>query len=200
MNQEEHDHHHHINTKQLSKAFVATLGFMFIEFFGGLYTNSIALTSDAFHMLTDATALGLSLLASYLMLKKKSLKIEVMAAFLNGIFLATLAVFILIEAVHRLQNPAEIKPLETLIIGCIGLAFNLFVLRFLSHAHADNLNVKSAMLHVAGDLIGSIGVVIAAILYWLGFKMADPIVSILVGGLILFSVGVLVKQALKVRL
>jgi cobalt-zinc-cadmium efflux system protein len=198
MNQEEHHHHHHksMNTRQLKRAFIATFFFMFIEFAGGFYTNSLALTSDALHMLTDAAALGLALFAAHISQKKNHEKIEVQVAYVNAVFLILMSIFIIFTSFKRFSQPEEIKSLETMAIAFVGLIFNIFVLFQLSKAHSENINIRSATLHVFGDLIATIGVIISSVLaYWFGFQKADSIASILISILIIFSTTWIFKSS-----
>jgi cobalt-zinc-cadmium efflux system protein len=184
----------------LEKRFLVSLtltGLILIaEVVGGLWTGSLALLSDAAHVFMDIFALGLS----YLALRLAALppddrhtfgfhRLEVLAALANGITLAGIAVGIFIEAYHRLRAPEPVKSVELLVIATIGLIVNLIValvLRGHTHEHGEHkqqdLNVQSAFLHVLGDAVSSVGVIVAALVIWrTGWMLADPIMSVLIG-------------------
>lgn len=199
-----HDHHHALpsNQKVLWVAFIIIASFMLVEIIGGLVTGSLALLSDAGHMLSDALAIGFSLLAFKLGEKAVSerqtfgyKRLEILFALLNGVTLVAIAVFILIEAVKRLSNPPDVATTGMLIVSSIGLLVNLFVAWYMAKNSdvKDNVNMKSAYLHVLGDLLGSIGAIVAALLMmFFGWQLADPIVSVLVSLLIAHSgIGVI---------
>ena len=191
-----HDHHHHTdNQKALFWAFLLIAAFMVVEVIGGLWTNSLALLSDAGHMLGDAAALGLSFLAVRFGAKKATpdrtfgyRRFEILAAFINGLTLLIISGYILIEAYGRLFAPPEILSGGMLGIAIIGLLVNLLAAWMLMRGERDNLNVKSALLHVFGDLLGSVGAISAALLIMLfGWAWADPVASMFVAVLILIS-------------
>lgn len=204
---ESHSHAHSKNKKALAISFVLIFSFMFIEFIGGFLTNSLALLSDAGHMLSDAVALGISLGAiifgERVATKDKTFgykRFEILAALTNGVILLVLATFICIEAVQRFSHPAEVQGAGMMIISIIGLVINIIVAWILSRGGSkDNLNVKSALMHVMGDLLGSVGAIIAAILILaFGWNIADPIASILVSMLILYSGWNIVRESIHI--
>lgn len=190
-----HDHAGELRNasrKKVKTVFVITLLFMVVEAVGGWWTNSLALLSDASHMLTDAGALGLALLAFWLSSKPVSPRhnfglhrAEIIAAFLNGIILFLLAGLIIREAYHRLHHPQEVIVEGMLLISLVGLFVNLSGAYILSGGHKDNINLKGAFFHVAGDTLGSIGAISAAlIIKWTGWLQADPVVSFAIAGII----------------
>ncbi|WP_164669194.1 cation diffusion facilitator family transporter [Virgibacillus doumboii] len=190
-----HDHHHTDNTKVLFWSFIAIASFMVVEVIGGIVTNSLALLSDAGHMLSDAAALGLSLLAFKIgeknVTRNKTYgykRFEIIAAFINGITLIVISLYIGYEAFHRFVDPPNVSA-GMMIIASIGLVINLVVAWILMRGDSEeNLNVRSALLHVFGDLLGSIGAIVAGILiYFFSWYIADPIASVLVAILILIS-------------
>lgn len=202
-----HTHGHNANKKALTISFVLIAGFMLVEFVGGILTNSLALLSDAGHMLSDAVALGLSLAA--LIFGQRAAtpektygykRFEILAALLNGIALVVLSVYILYEAIHRLSAPPQVIGKGMIIISTIGLVINIVVAWILSRGDAkENLNVKSAFLHVIGDLLGSVGAIIAAILILVfGWNIADPIASMIVSILVLYSGWHILKESVNV--
>ncbi|VXA94122.1 potassium/proton-divalent cation antiporter [Exiguobacterium sp. 8H] len=193
----DHDHHHHHSTNQraLLLAFLLIAAFMVVEVIGGLWTNSLALLSDAGHMLGDAAALGLSFLAVRFGAKAATpnrtfgyRRFEILAAFINGLTLLVISVYILVEAYQRISAPPEILSGGMLVVAIIGLLVNILAAWILMRGEKDNLNVKSALLHVFGDLLGSVGAITAAILIMLfGWTWADPVASAFVAILILIS-------------
>jgi cobalt-zinc-cadmium efflux system protein len=194
----DHGHHHHgSNNKQALKwSFFLIAAFMIIELIGGIWTNSLALLSDAGHMFSDAAALGLSYLALTFGKRKATYsktfgykRFEILAAFLNGITLIVISLYIFWEAFHRLADPPEVVSKGMLIISFVGLLVNIAAAYILMKGDKDhNLNVRSAFLHVVGDMLGSVGAIAAALLimFW-GWSIADPIASIIVAVLIIVS-------------
>ncbi|OCA84396.1 zinc transporter ZitB [Bacillus sp. FJAT-27225] len=192
-----HGHHHHTSNKRaLLLAFILIATFMVIEVIGGILTNSLALLSDAGHMLSDAAALGLSYFAIKLGEKKSTQaktygykRFEIIAAALNGLTLIVISVFIFIEAIERFSNPPEVQSSGMLIISTIGLLVNIAAAFILMKGDKEeNLNVRSAFLHVLGDMLGSVGAIVAALLMiFFGWGIADPIASVIVAILIIIS-------------
>ena len=169
---------------------------MIVEVIGGIVTNSLALLSDAGHMLSDAAALGLSFYALKLGEKKVSQektygykRFEIIAAALNGLTLVIISIYIFFEAFQRFFNPPEVQSTGMLMISVIGLLVNIIAAWILMKGDKEeNLNVRSAFLHVLGDMLGSVGAIVAALLImFLGWGIADPIASIIVAVLILIS-------------
>lgn len=203
-----HNHAHYKNKKALTISFILISSYMIIEFIGGWLTNSLALLSDAGHMLSDSMALGLSLGAIVLGGKKATesktfgyKRYEILAALLNGIVLVVIAVFIFKEAIYRLYTPQIVIGKGMMIISTLGLIINIIVAIVL-HSHGsthENLNVRSAYLHVIGDLLGSIGAIIAAVLILaFGWYIADPIASMIVSVLVLYSGWTILKDSVNV--
>ncbi|KDN59382.1 cation diffusion facilitator family transporter [Exiguobacterium sp. AB2] len=192
-----HDHHHHHTTNQraLFLAFLLIATFMVVEVVGGLWTNSLALLSDAGHMLGDAAALGLSFLAVRFGARRATpdrtfgyRRFEILAAFVNGLTLLVISIYIIIEAYKRLFAPPEIMSEGMLVIAIVGLVVNVLAAWILMRGERDNLNVRSALLHVFGDLLGSVGAITAALLILIfGWTLADSIASLFVAVLILIS-------------
>jgi cobalt-zinc-cadmium efflux system protein len=191
-----HHHHHSSNKKALLVSFLLIASFMVIEVIGGLVTNSLALLSDAGHMLSDAAALGLSYLALRLGERKATKsktygykRFEIIAASINGVTLIVISIYIFYEAFHRIINPPEVKSLGMLLISVLGLVVNIIAAWILMSGDKDeNLNVRSAFLHVIGDMLGSAGAITAALLiYFFDWGIADPIASIIVAVLIIIS-------------
>lgn len=192
----DHDHHHTSNKKALLISFILIATFMVVEIIGGIWTNSLALLSDAGHMLSDAFALGLSLFAFKLSEKTANSqktygykRFEILAAFINGVTLLAISLYIFYEAYHRFLEPPNVSPMM-LWIAITGLIVNIIVAFILMYGGdtKDNLNMRSALLHVFGDLLGSVGAIVAGLLImFFNWNMADPIASIIVAVLILIS-------------
>lgn len=190
-------HHHHTNNKNaLLLSFVIITVYMVVEVIGGILTNSLALLSDAGHMLSDSAALGLSFLALTFGAKGSSnsktfgyQRFEILAAFINGITLIVISLYIFWEAYQRFLNPPEVISSGMLVISIIGLLVNIIAAYILMRGDKDdNLNVRSAFLHVIGDMLGSVGAIIAALLImFFGWSLADPIASVIVAVLIIIS-------------
>ncbi|WP_341280661.1 cation diffusion facilitator family transporter [Paenibacillus sp. FSL H8-0537] len=213
-----HDHshgpggHHHFdvngNKVGLIIALSITVGIMFLEFFGGLLTGSLALLADSGHMLSDVSALILSLVAVWFASKPASktktygfYRFEILAALFNGIALFVIAGFIVWEAYHRLFDPPAVASGSMMLIALVGLLANLasaWALMRKGDVH-NNLNVRSAYLHVLGDALGSVGAVLAGLLIYLfDWNIADPIISVIVSVLILRSAWNIIKQTLHI--
>ena len=210
----EHAHGHGIGVKRegnasaLRWAFGITTVILVAEAVGGWLTNSLALLSDAGHMLSDAASLGLSLLAIHFAKKPASAsksygyrRLEILAALANGVALFVIAVAISWEAAHRLLAPPPVASLPMMGIAGIGLAANLASAWVLLHQGdvKDNLNLRSAYLHVLGDALGSVGALLAgALMYFYAWYIADPIVSVAVALLILRGAWGVVSQSLHI--
>lgn len=183
------------NKKALKWTFFLIAGFMIVEVIGGLMTNSLALLSDAGHMLSDAAALGLSYVALTIGQKQSTptktfgyRRFEIFAAFLNGLTLIGISIYIFIEAYHRLSSPPTVASTGMLIVATLGLIVNLLAAWILQKGDKDNLNIRSAFLHVIGDILGSVGAITAALLIlFFDWQLADPIASVLVAILIIIS-------------
>lgn len=202
-----HNHAHNANKKSLFISFILIATFMIVEVIGGIMTNSLALLSDAGHMLSDAVALGLSLAAFKFGEKAASSdktygykRFEILAAFLNGLTLVGISVFIFYEAIGRFFDPPQVIGAGMMTISVIGLLVNILVAWILMKGDtSENLNMRSAFLHVLGDLLGSVGAIIAALLIiFLGWNIADPIASVIVAALILVSGWRVLKDAIHI--
>ncbi|WP_071393586.1 cation diffusion facilitator family transporter [Bacillus tuaregi] len=205
-----HGHHHHghsANKKALFLSFIIITSFMVVEVIGGLLTNSLALLADAGHMLSDAAALGLSFFALKLGEKAAShsntygyKRFEIIAAALNGLTLIIISLYIFYEAFQRFANPPEVQSLGMLTISTLGLVVNIIAAWILMRGDKDeNLNVRSAFLHVLGDMLGSVGAIVAALLMiFFGWGIADPIASLIVAVLIIISGWRVTKDAFHI--
>mgnify|MGYP000845855932 FL=1 len=196
-----HRNHFKIQKKSKKTLYVTlflTLFFALMELFGGLFSNSLSLVGDSFHMFSDVLALGASMVAIYFEAKKPTekftygfLRLEVVVAFLNGIVLMLISVGMIYESVIRFFNPREIDFGSMFFIALIGLIFNIVItwILFSSTKKENNINIKSAMLHFLGDLLNSVGVIISSIIiYFTNFVYIDIIMSIVIS-VIIFTGG-----------
>jgi cobalt-zinc-cadmium efflux system protein len=201
--------HNYINgNKGLLIALLIVILVMLAEIAGGILSNSLALLGDAGHMLVDALALGLSLIALNLAKKPATVtrtygfhRAEIMAALANGVTLTLVAVFIFYEAYQRFHTPSKIQTPIMLGVAVVGLVANLIAMQLLHRARHNNLNVKAAFLHVFGDTISSVGVIIAGIIITItGWKIVDPIIAIMIGIIILWGAIKLVRDSVDILL
>jgi cobalt-zinc-cadmium efflux system protein len=189
--------------KPLWWALGLTATFLVAEVVGGLMTNSLALLSDAAHMMTDVIALGISLVAVRLARKPPDAqrtygyaRMEAIGAMINGGLLFVVAGYILWEAIGRFRHPPEVASTGMLVIASLGLGINLISMRLLKAGSGSSLNVRGAYLEVWSDMLGSLGVLIAAIIIqYTGWWRADPIVAVLIGLWVLPRTWTLLRQA-----
>lgn len=182
------------NPRVLGGAVLLTLGFAAIEAITGFLANSLALIADAGHMVTDSMALGLALFAQILARRPPSPKhsfgfgrSEALAAFINALAMLAVVAWILKEAVQRFTHPPEVQGLMVFVVAGIGLCINLLVAWVLSRDQ-QSINTRAALVHVMGDLLGSVAALIAgAVIYLTGWMTIDPLLSVLVCMLILRS-------------
>ncbi|MCA9642656.1 MAG: cation transporter [Polyangiaceae bacterium] len=194
--------------KALTWALALNGAFLVIEVVVGFMTNSLALLSDAAHMVTDVGALSLALAVAFLARRAPSptrsfglLRAEVLGAFVNGIILAVACFSIFREAIERmLGEPVHVAPWPVMITGLIGLAINLGSAWHLYRSDSEGLNVRGALAHMLADALGSLAAVIAAGGVWLGFPLSDPIASLVIGALVLWGTWRLLKDATRVLL
>lgn len=193
---------------RLILALSITASWFLVELAGGLYANSLALLADAAHMLTDLAALGLSLFALKISERPAThqktygyLRAEILAALANGVFLILIGIYIFYESYQRFMEPPEVKSSAMLAVAATGLVANLVTAKLLYHSRHENLNLRGAFLHVLGDTLGSVGAIIAGILMLTRqWYLADPIVSVIVGALVLYSSWELVAESVDVLL
>ncbi len=182
---------HRNNATLLSRAFLLTAAFSLVEVTAGVLSNSLTLLADAGHMVLDASALGLAWFALRLSLRPASgrltygyHRVQVLAAFLNGLMLAALVVWILSEAYQRFLTPEPMTPLPALVVASIGLLVNLLAYRWLHHGK-DNINVQAAALHVLGDLLGSVAAIAAALtVHFTGWTRVDPLLALVIAAVL----------------
>lgn len=206
-----HDHGHADRSRD-ARALAVVLGLTVVvaclEVAGGLIAGSVALLADAAHMVSDSGSLALALGAVWLARRPPSARMsfgwrraEILAALANGIALAAVAVWIVIESAGRLADPPGIDALPTLAIGLVGLAVNLAGAAVLWRSGGRSLNVRAALAHVIGDLLGSVGVVVAAILVLsAGWTVADPVAGLVIGALVLVGSWRILRESVEVLL
>ncbi|EOR21711.1 cation transporter [Cytobacillus oceanisediminis] len=209
-----HGHHHGFeeiregNKKGLLIALLITTGIMLLEFFGGLLTNSLALLSDAGHMLSDASSLFLSFLAIWFASRPPSAnktygyyRFEILAALFNGVTLFIIAFFIIMEAIQRFSQPPTVASGTMMVIAVIGLLANMIsAIALLRKGDVENnVNLRSAYLHILGDALGSVGAIIAGFfMLFFDWYVADPIISVVVALLILKSGWGVIKNSIHI--
>lgn len=204
-----HDHAgHDAAVSSLKRAMFVTLMFMAVELIGGYYANSLALVSDGIHMLMDGGALGLSLFVAWVS-KRQAPKgytygyqrVEILGAFLNGLLVWLISGFLIFESIERFRAPPDVKGGLVFWIATVGFLSNLVSLYFLHKSAKENLNVKSAYLHVLTDSLGSVGAMIAgAVILLTGWQLVDPIVTVVLAVLMLWSSWSLVKETVGILL
>lgn len=206
-----HNHNHGAsaqNTTRLKIALALTLVYMFAEAIGGYLTGSLALLADAGHMLTDAGAMILTLFAFWFAARPASAsktygyyRLEILAALINGVTLVLISLWIFYEAYLRFADPPPVASLEMTFIAIGGLIINLIAAWLLHGGHQENLNMHGAWLHVMGDALGSVAAIIAGVtMYVFGWYQADPIVSALIGIIIIYGSWKLIHESVNVLL
>lgn len=196
------------STRHLALSLGITASFFALELAGGLLTNSLALLTDAWHMLNDVFALAFSLVAAWIAQRPVTARktygyyrAEILAAFMQGIFLWVLVLFTFYEAIQRIQQPTEVMSLGMLVIATFGLLANVFSAMILSKFKEESLNTKGAFLHVIADVLGSIGAVFAGLLMFLtSWYQVDALISIAICVLILYSSGKIIRESINVLL
>lgn len=217
MHNHNHQHHHqeghaHSHQTHLQKKFKVAVVVTFLVFLGevigGIWSGSLALLSDAVHVMSDALSLLISWLAIYLSTRPATSsrtfgyhRAEVFAAFLNGVSLIGISGWIFYEAYNRFISPTEIKVTGMFVVACLGFVANLFILWQLHGESHGNLNVRSAVLHVIGDTLSSVAVVVGGvIIFWTEWYPIDAILSFLIGGIILVGAINVTREAVHILL
>ena len=205
----EHDHgghsHGHASGKLLIISLVFTTGFAIVEVIGGLWANSLALVADAGHMITDSMSLGIGAFAAWLSQRRASTKhtygyarAEVIGALVNVLFMLGVVVWIVVAAFERLANPQEVGGTTVMVVAFIGLLVNIAVAWILMRGE-KSMNVRAALLHVMGDLAGSVAALLAGlIIYLTGWLPIDPLLSLFISVLIGFASINVLRDVLRV--
>ena len=204
----QHTDSHDRRSSRLAAALGITFIYMIAEGVGGWLTNSLALIADAGHMLTDVAALGLTLGAVWFAARPATAKktfgwyrLEILAAFVNGLVLVLLSIWVIYEAVQRWQSPPQVLGLQMTIVAVGGLLANVLSAWLLHSDHKHDLNMHGAWLHVMGDLLGSVAATIAGVLIVVfGWLWADPVTSILISGIIIVGAVRLVLDSVNILL
>ena len=203
------NHLHHTvfpsSRKLLWWAFWINFLFLLVEVVGGIYTGSLALLSDASHMLTDVGALGLAIIVSHLADRPPDkhrtygyLKTEILGAFINGASLIAICGFIIWEAIQRIQTPQPILAVPMLVVAALGLAANLTSARLLLNCKSGDINIKAAYLHLIFDALGSVAAIFSGFLIWLwGFYWIDTIASLIIVILILMGTWKMILGSIR---
>ena len=207
-----HTHSHERRSTQSLRNLKLALGltavYMFAEAFGGWLANSLALLADAGHMLTDVAALSLTLAAIWFASRPATAKktfgyyrLEILAAFINGIALVLISFWVIYEAFERFYAPPDVKGLQLTLIAVGGLAVNLFAAFLLHGEHAHDLNMRGAWLHVVGDALGSVAAILAGVaILAFGWTWADAVSSFLISLIIIFGAWRLIRDSVNVLL
>ncbi|MCP4409838.1 MAG: cation transporter [Gammaproteobacteria bacterium] len=213
--QHDHEHHHHghghhshalqKSAKLLFASLIITLGFAFVEAIAGYFSGSLALMSDAGHMLTDSTSLALGAIAAWIANKPMTRKLtygfgraEVLAALINGILMLVVIAGIVYAAIGRFQSPTHVEGGTVTLVAFVGLIINIVVIFILSR-DSHNLNTRAALLHVIGDLLGSVAAMVSGIvIIFTGWMLIDPILSVGISVLILYSTIHVLGETLRV--
>ena len=203
-----HDHTAGANAKMLRWALALTSTYLVAEVIGGFAFNSLALLSDAAHMLTDVAALVIALLAIKMGKKAPDEKrtfgyrrFEILAAAFNAVLLFFIAIYVFVEAIKRFNEPQEIQSWGMLIVAAIGLGVNLISMRLLTAGKEASFNVKGAYLEVWADMIGSIGVILGALaIKFTGWTWVDPVVAVAIGLWVLPRTWILLRDTTNVLL
>jgi cobalt-zinc-cadmium efflux system protein len=200
-----HDFHSRGANQSIRWALLITISFAVAEAVGGWWSGSLALLSDAGHMFSDSVALGLTALAGWIAKHPPTrrhtyglLRAEIMGALVNSLIMLLVILFIAVEAVSRLRQPQPVAGAAVMVIAAAGIIINIFVVLLLSRGE-QTLNSRAAQLHVVGDLFGSVAALISgAVIYYTGWLPADPILSLAVAALILYSTFRVLREALHV--
>lgn len=203
-----HDHTARANAKMLGWALALTSTYLIAEVIGGFVFNSLALLSDAAHMLTDVAALVIALLAIKMGKKAPDEKrtfgyrrFEILAVAFNAVLLFFIAIYVFVEAIKRFNEPQEIQSWGMLVVAAIGLAVNLVSMRLLMAGKDNSFNVKGAYLEVWADMIGSVGVILGALaIKFTGWTWVDPVVAVAIGLWVLPRTWILLRDTTNVLL
>ena len=203
----QHDHQHHLQGKFRFAILLTTFVFG-VELVGGILSNSLALLSDAAHVFSDSLSLIMSWLAIYLSTRPATSsrtygyhRTEVFAAFINGVSLIAISGWIFYEAVQRFMEPEPVKSKEMLVVAIFGFVANMAIVWLFHGEGHKNLNVRSAVLHVIGDALASVGVIVGGVvIYYTSWFIVDPILSCAIGLVVLVGAVRVTKEAVHILL
>jgi cobalt-zinc-cadmium efflux system protein len=196
------------SSRGLKFALGITAVIMAAEITGGIFSNSLSLISDAGHMLVDVLSLALSLIALNLAKRPATVtrtfglhRAEILAALANGVTLVLISAYIFYESIHRFSKPPAVHTPLMIIVAAVGLAGNLLTIQLLRRTRRNNLNIRAAFFHVFGDTLSSVGVIAAGIVIAVtGWELADPIIAIVIGCIILWGAVSLVRESVDILL
>lgn len=207
MHSHSHDHSHNHNLTQnvLIVALVLAFAFAGVEAFAGWWSKSLALMSDAGHMVSDALALALAAFAAWVARKPPSLqhsyglgRAEIVGAWVSSLLVLVVAIYIVIEAIKRMHEPQPVAGATVMLVAFLGLIINIVIAWILTHGE-QSLNVRAAIVHVMGDLLGSVAALISgAVIYFTHWMPIDPILSIFISVLIVISSFRLLRESLLI--
>lgn len=210
-----HEHHRHAmpdftelrqkRTSSFKIIMALTAFFAIVEFVGGYLTNSLALISDAFHMITDSSAIFLALIMSQISTRPADDnhsyghgRADILGAFINSIFMLGIIGYLIYESVHKFMQPTDVNSLPMVLIATIGLLINIIAAKIL-HAHQTSLNSRAAFLHVLGDLLSSVATIVAGIvIYFTHWNFLDPLLSLLIAIILIPSTVRVIKQSVHI--
>jgi cobalt-zinc-cadmium efflux system protein len=192
-----------VEKRKLIISLIITSSVMVLEFIGGFFTNSIALISDGGHMFTHCFAISIGLIAILIARKPPChhrtfglYRVEILAAFINGIFLLIVAVVIITESIKRIIHPREVVALQMLFVACIGLIVNITSIVILHGSHKKDLNIRGVFYHMVADTASSIGIILAAIIIqYTGWNVIDPVVGFLISAVIIYWAWGILKES-----
>jgi cobalt-zinc-cadmium efflux system protein len=201
----DHSHDHDLTQNVLIIALIISLVFAVVEGYAGWWSQSLALLSDAGHMVSDGLALGLAAFAAWIAKKPPSVqhsyglgRAEIVGAWISGLLVLFVAIFVIVEAIRRLHHPEPVAGGMVIIVAFLGLMVNLLMAWILTHGK-QSLNVRAAILHVMGDLLGSVAALISgAVIYLTHWTLIDPILSIFISLLILVSSFRILRESLLI--
>jgi len=198
-----HGHHHHDEHARANlflTPLLLTLSFAIVEFYSGIWAKSLALLGDSWHMFSDVAALGLAMYAAHragkAKMRNQQSRAEIIASIINAVIMVLVIIWIVIEAIERLNNPKPVASGVVMLIAFLGLMVNIIVAKRLhvDHGAEDNLNRRAALLHVLGDLLGSVAALLAGlVIYFTGWLAVDPILSIVISLLLCIGTFNLIK-------
>jgi len=206
MKNKKHHHHHHSDGRNLLWATVLNFSITIVQIVGGLLSNSLSLLSDALHNLGDSSAIFIAFVAGKVSKRKPDVRhtfgytrVEVLAALFNAVVLIAICIFLFYEAWHRFFYPEPVKGLLMLVVATFGLLANLISVVILHKQKSSNLNVKAAYMHLLGDTLSSVAVIVSGLAIWLfGIFWLDPLITLLVGVFIIFHTWGIVKETVDI--
>lgn len=201
-----HDHHHGLEGKKMLWVTLLNLAITIVQVIGGIFSNSLSLLSDAIHNFGDTSAIFLAFIAGKISLKKPDerrtygyKRAEILAALFNAIFLISICIFLFYEAYKRFLHPAPIHGMMMLVVAVVGLLANLLSVLILEKERSQSLNIRAAYMHLLGDTLSSVAVIIGGFAIWkFNLYLIDPIITVVVGVYIIAHTWGIVKQTIDI--